>query len=51
MIVGFALAVVGHGRHPGAGDSDEGDKYLTARGEAGLPTESSIGAAMKRRMG
>lgn len=23
MIVGFALAVVGHGRHPRAGDSDE----------------------------
>ena len=25
MTLGFALAVVGHGRNPGAGDRDEGD--------------------------
>jgi hypothetical protein len=25
MTLGFALAVVGHRRNPGAGDSDEGD--------------------------
>jgi hypothetical protein len=27
MILGFALAVVGHGRHPDAEDDDDGDDH------------------------
>jgi len=43
MILGFALAVVGHGRHPGAGDPDEEDNGDDgARTRQASSDESSI---------